>query len=114
MRPRVLAIRLALALLLFAPLAGAAEKPSLVIVISVDQMRADYLERFRPWFRGRGFNRFLLEGAVYTHAAQRHAVTFTAPSHASIGSGLDPRNHGIVGNRWFDSDVGGPVTAISD
>ena len=58
---RRVAAALILACLAAAPLL-AAEKPSLVVVISVDQMRADYLERFRPWFRGRGFNRFLLEG----------------------------------------------------
>ena len=77
-------------------------------------MRADYLDRFRPWFRGRGFNRFLLEGAVYTRAAQRHAVTFTAPGHASIGSGLDPRDHGIIGNRWFDEVLGASVYCTDD
>ncbi len=107
------AIRRAFAVLGLALLAAfplpAAEKPSLVIVISVDQMRADYLERFRPWFGARGFNRFLKEGAVYTRAAQRHAVTFTAPGHASIGSGLDPRDHGIIGNRWFDTELGTSV-----
>jgi hypothetical protein len=77
-------------------------------------MRADYLERFRPWFGARGFNRFLKEGAVFTRAAQRHSVTFTAPGHASIGSGLDPRDHGIIGNRWFDTVAGTSVYCTED
>ncbi len=34
-------------------------------MISVDQMRADYLERFRPWFGKGGFNRFLEKGASF-------------------------------------------------
>ena len=38
-------------LLAVSSLVRAAEKPALVVVISVDQMRSDYLERFRPWFR---------------------------------------------------------------
>ncbi|HEV2064000.1 MAG TPA: alkaline phosphatase family protein, partial [Thermoanaerobaculia bacterium] len=97
--------RLAAVFALLAGLAAtglAAEKPSLVVVISVDQMRADYLERFRPYFGKDGFNRFLERGAVFTEARHRHSYPETAPGHASIGSGLDPRHHGILSNRWFD------------
>ena len=84
------------------PLA-AAEKPALVVVISVDQMRADYIERFRPWFGRDGFNRLLDRGARFPQARHRHAGTFTCPGHAAIGSGLDPRDTGVVGNYWIDS-----------
>jgi predicted AlkP superfamily pyrophosphatase or phosphodiesterase len=89
-------------LLMFATAASAAEKPSLVVVISVDQLRSDYLERFRPFFGPEGFRRFLERGAVYPEARWRHANTFTGPGHASLGTGLDPRKHGIVGNAWYD------------
>src|SRR5262249_42508973 len=90
----------ALVLALFLGTCGlfAADKPSLVVVISVDQMRADYLDRFRPYFGKDGFNRFLEHGAVYPEARYRHAVTYTGPGHASIGTGLDPRDHGIIAN----------------
>src|SRR2546426_10675973 len=53
----------------------AAERPALVVVISVDQMRADYLDRFRPWFGDDGFNRFLKTGASFPNAAYRNAAT---------------------------------------
>jgi predicted AlkP superfamily pyrophosphatase or phosphodiesterase len=87
---------------LLPPVLTAAERPALVVVISVDQLRSDYLERFRPYFGKEGFRRFLEKGAVYPEARWRHANTFTGPGHASIGTGLDPRHHGIVGNSWFD------------
>ncbi|MEO8349500.1 MAG: alkaline phosphatase family protein [Acidobacteriota bacterium] len=93
---------LAVPLLLCAATLAAAEKPALVVVLSVDQMRPDYLERFRPWFRRDGFRRFLDRGARYPEARHRHAGTVTCPSHASIGSGLDPRETGVVGNNWYD------------
>lgn len=97
---------------LVAATCAAADKPSLVVVISVDQMRADYLERFRPWFEKDGFNRFLQRGAVYAQAHHRHSYAETAPGHASIGTGLDPRDHGILSNRWFDRASGkNPYTA---
>ncbi|MGH9399614.1 MAG: alkaline phosphatase family protein, partial [Thermoanaerobaculia bacterium] len=47
-------------------------------------------------------NRFLEKGAVFTEARHRHSYPETAPGHASIGTGLDPRHHGILSNRWFD------------
>ncbi|HSP32907.1 MAG TPA: alkaline phosphatase family protein, partial [Thermoanaerobaculia bacterium] len=96
-------------LLLVASVAAAqANKPSLVVVISIDQFRYDYLERFAPWFTDGGFNRFLKSGATFTDAHYLHAVTFTGPGHATIGSGKSPSQHGIVGNTWF---VRGPVDA---
>ncbi|HTD52417.1 MAG TPA: alkaline phosphatase family protein, partial [Thermoanaerobaculia bacterium] len=104
------------ALLLLAVLSplAAAERPSLVVVISVDQMRPDYLDRFRPYFGKDGFKRFLDRGAVFPQARQRHAVTFTGPGHAAIGSGLDPRHSGIVGNNWYDADARREVYCVED
>ena len=102
------------ALLGIATLANAADKPALVVVISVDQMRPDYLDRFRPWFRPDGFRRFLDRGARYTEARHRHAGTFTCPGHASIGSGLDPRETGVVGNNWYDVAKGYREYCVED
>ncbi len=77
-------------------------RPDLIVVISIDQFRYEYLERFAPWFSERGFNRFLKSGANFTNAYYRHANTFTGPGHASIGTGRTPSDNGIVGNTWFD------------
>lgn len=101
-------------LLAIATLANAAEKPALVVVISVDQMRSDYLERYRPWFRRDGFRRFVDRGARYPEARHRHAAMFTCPGHASIGSGLDPRETGVVGNYWYDAAKGRREYCVED
>ncbi len=79
-----------------------AKDSRLVLVVSVDQMRYDYLERFRPLFRG-GLKQILDEGAVFTEARYRHATTETAPGHSVILSGRSPRYTGIVANDWYDS-----------
>lgn len=113
MKRRVL-VFLASLLLGFAAFANAAEKPALVVVVSVDQMRPDYLDRFRPWFRRDGFRRFLDRGARYPEARHRHAATFTCPGHASIGSGLDPRETGVVGNNWYDASKGVREYCVED
>jgi arylsulfatase A-like enzyme len=92
----------------------AEQRPSLVVVLSVDQMRADYLDRFRPYFGKDGFNRFLEHGAVFPEARYRHAVTFTGPGHASIGTGLDPRRHGIIANLWYDTVSNEEIYCVED
>lgn len=77
--------------------------PRLAVVVSIDQGRADYLQRFRPWFGEGGFERLLAEGRVYEESRYRHGVTKTAPGHATILSGVHANVHGIVGNDWIAS-----------
>jgi predicted AlkP superfamily pyrophosphatase or phosphodiesterase len=91
------------ALFCTAPLASPATtpvpagKPVLLVFITVDQMREDYLDRWKGQFTG-GFKRMLEGGALFTDAHQDHAITETAPGHASTMSGRFPRSTGITRN----------------
>jgi arylsulfatase A-like enzyme len=100
MRPALL-----LAFLLVASVTAAAPRPDLVVVVSVDQLRFDYVDRFAPWFTQGGFQRFMNHGARFTNARYRHAASFTAPGHAAIGTGRSAGASGIVGNSWFERDI---------
>lgn len=80
----------------------AANRPRLVLVITVDQLRPDYLDRWKAQLTG-GFSVLVAEGAVFGNAFQDHAVTETAPGHASILSGRWPAHTGILRN---DAGVG--------
>ncbi|MFV1988270.1 MAG: alkaline phosphatase family protein [Gemmatimonadota bacterium] len=91
----------------------AADPPRLTVVLVVDQMRADFLERYAPLFEG-GFARILADGAVFTDAAQDHAATVTAVGHATISTGVFPARHGIVGNDVFDHEAGEAVYSAFD
>lgn len=86
---------------LFAGSAAAAQapavRPSLVVFITVDQMRADYFPRFASQLTG-GLGRLYRGGAVFTNAFQDHAITETAPGHSVTLSGRFPRSTGIVMN----------------
>jgi hypothetical protein len=82
-------------------------KPVLVVHITVDQFRADYLFRWRAQLTG-GLARLLKTGAVFTDAFQDHAMTETAPGHATVLSGRNPRSTGIVRN-----DEGVPDTSAA-
>src|SRR5215207_4185291 len=62
------------------------QAPTLVVFLTVDQMRADYLDRFRAQLTG-GLARLDRGGAVFTNAFQDHAITETAPGHSVTMSG---------------------------
>lgn len=76
---------------------SATARPTLVVMLTVDQLRPDYLTMWAPQFTG-GLARLLGGGAVFLNGYQDHANTETAPGHASILSGRFPRSTGIVSN----------------
>jgi predicted AlkP superfamily pyrophosphatase or phosphodiesterase len=88
--------------------------PRLAVVIAIDQFRADYLVRFRPYFGAGGFKRLLEGGADYRNSFFRHAVTVTAPGHATILSGVHANIHGVTANDWLDRDAWEPVNNVED
>jgi predicted AlkP superfamily pyrophosphatase or phosphodiesterase len=90
--------------------------PKLVIILVLDQFRADYLERYRADFKGRGFKLFLDHGANFPDCYFGYANTETAPGHATIGTGAYTDGHGIGGNEWWDlaRSKDNPVTSVED
>jgi arylsulfatase A-like enzyme len=79
------------------PLPDPARAPTLVVFFTVDQLRPDYFDRWRAQLTG-GLGRLARGGAFYTNAFQDHALTETAPGHATTMSGRFPRRTGIVRN----------------
>lgn len=96
---------------LWVPDAGAVA-PRLVVVLVVDQLRTDYIERFEDHYQG-GLAWLLEHGAYFPQAAYQHAVTVTSAGHATISTGLHPGDHGIVGNSWYEQERG-DVYSVED
>jgi predicted AlkP superfamily pyrophosphatase or phosphodiesterase len=104
--------------------------PRLVVVISIDQFRADYLTRFADlWLPGVGVAgapgqempgkvggfRYLMErGAYFTDARHDHYPLYTGPGHAVLLTGAPPYKSGIVGNSWFDRELGRRRYCVGD
>jgi arylsulfatase A-like enzyme len=93
------------------------DQPTLVVLITVDQLRSDYHDRFAGQLTG-GLARLYREGAVFTDAHHDHAITETAPGHASTMSGRFPRSTGITMNALGVNDprakvLGGGLTGAS-
>ena len=82
--------------------------PTLVVFITIDQMRTDYFDRFKSQLTG-GLGRLDRGGALFTNAFQDHAVTETAPGHATTLSGRFPSHTGIVVNSAGVQDPQSPV-----
>lgn len=87
--------------------------PKLVVLVVVDQMRFDYYQRFGPQWRG-GFAALRERGRFFTQARHAHALTETAPGHATISTGTHPAQHGIVANSWLDRTTQTKVNAVDD
>lgn len=96
------------------PVIAAEAPPRLAVVLVVDQMRSDYLVRFRPYFGEGGFKRMLEGGTDYRNCHYRHAVTKTAAGHATILSGVHAEVHGIIGNEWADGATFEWYNAVED
>ena len=82
-----------------------AQKPTLVVMVLVDQLRADLLDRYGDLFTG-GFKRLRSNGHSYVNATHDHAVTETAVGHATLATGVYPSRHGIISNQWYRKDNG--------
>jgi predicted AlkP superfamily pyrophosphatase or phosphodiesterase len=96
-----------------APPSSAPTRPRLVLVISIDQMRYDYLERFEPLYK-HGLRRILDAAAVFTNANYRHASTETGPGHSVLLTGTHPMHSGIVANDWWDPYLNKVVNVVDD
>jgi predicted AlkP superfamily pyrophosphatase or phosphodiesterase len=88
-------------------------RPKLVVLLVVDQMRGDYVDKFRGQWTG-GLKRLLTEGAWFRAAAYPYAATETCPGHSTISTGSFPANHGMVANAWWDREQQKMVTCTSD
>lgn len=90
---------------------GSLERPRLVVLLVFDQMRGDYLTRWRDLFEDGGLRRLEDRGAWFQNCHYPYAYTVTGAGHASLATGCTPAVHGIVGNDWYDRQTGKPSTA---
>jgi len=80
----------------------AADRPKLIVQITVDQLRGDLPFRYRDRFTEGGFRYFLDHGTWYSDAYHPHSLTETVVGHTTLATGAYPSRHGMVANSWFD------------
>jgi arylsulfatase A-like enzyme len=91
-----------------------AHYPKLVLWITIDQLRADFVSRMKDRFGSRGFRYLMENGIWYTNANFRHATTITAVGHASLFTGGNAAQHGLPGNHWLHPKTRNFISAAED
>ncbi len=87
--------------------------PKLIVFISVDQMRGDYIDKFRhQWTKG--LKRLVSEGAWFREADYPYFNTVTCAGHASMSTGSLPSVHGMILNTWWDCPTQKIVSCTDD
>ena len=88
--------------------------PRLVVNITIDQLRSDYLEAFTPLYGKGGFKRLLNEGLVYDNASYPFTTIDRASAISSVFTGVSPYYHSIVGEKWLDKETLRSVLCTED
>lgn len=71
---------------------------SIVILVSIDGLRADYIQKHKP---ANILN--IIKQGIYTSSMLPSYPSLTFPNHYSIATGRYPGHHGIVSNSFYDS-----------
>ena len=90
------------------------DRPKLVVGLVIDQMRWDYLYRYYSRYSAGGFKRLINEGFSAENTFIPYTPTYTACGHASIYTGSVPAINGIIGNDWYDPQLGRNVYCAED
>ena len=88
--------------------------PRLVVGLTIDQFRADYMEAFSALYGERGFKKLLKEGRIYYNAEYDFINVDRSSAVASIYTGATPYYNGIVGNNWMDRSSLRIIKAVDD
>ncbi len=79
----------------------ATDLPKLTVILIVDQFAYSQLQRLKPHFKA-GLKLLTSDGVRFENAYFPHGMPSTATGHAGLNTGTYAKDHGIVGNRWFD------------
>ena len=93
---------------------GTRQVPRLVVAITIDQLRSDYLENFAPYYGTNGFRKLLTQGLVYENAAYPFVSPDKASAISTIISGTTPSYHSIIGEQWLDRNSLRPINCTED
>lgn len=92
---------------------SAAERPALVVVVSIDQCSSDLVQRWMKGLPG-GLGQLTREGTWFTQAYHDHGWTETGPGHSVLLSGRFPARTGIPENTWLDPRTFAAVYCVGD
>jgi hypothetical protein len=109
----------ALLLLVFASLAQtnqvkSTKTPKLIVGITIEQMRSEYITRYWDTFQEGGFKRLFENGSYSLNARIDIHNIRTSTMLPTIYTGTYPSEHGIVGDKWYKHLSKKEINAITD
>lgn len=90
------------------------EKPKLIVLLVVEQMRYEYMERFSAHFSSGGFKKLMYSGINCVDAHVNFSYGQSATGFASISTGTTPSNHGIIGDSWYNRKTRTKINCVAD
>ena len=103
-----------IAILVVTNLEAQQRTPKLVVCITVDQLRGDYVEYFYNTFGERGFKRLMNEGLVYNNIKFEFSNIDQASAFATLFTGSNPCFNGVSGGKYYDFDKDKEVSILYD
>ena len=88
--------------------------PRLVVNVTIDQLRTDYIEAFSPLYSQEGIRRLLNKGLVYDGASYPFSPVDNASATACLSTGTIPFYNGIISRRWLDRETLHPISCVDD
>ncbi len=90
------------------------EKPKLIVLISVSQFRHDYISRYWNKFSDNGLKKLVGRGSYCKNTSYDYIISDKGVGTATIVSGTNPSEHGIVADSWYSDLKGQIIPAIYD
>ena len=95
------------------PTAETAPRIKLAVIISVDEMAQDLVDRYGHLFGEGGIKKMMIEGAWFSDCNFSHAALQTGPGHSIIGTGCNPAKSSIAANSWKRRDSDGWMYCVA-
>lgn len=88
--------------------------PKLVIGLTIDQLRTDYIEAFSTLYGEKGFKRLWKDGKVFVNAEYTFSTPDRASAIAAIYTGATPSENGIIANNRLDISTLRTLASVDD
>ena len=89
-------------------------RPTLVVGITIDQLRSDYIQLLQSHFGENGFKRLLREGVYIENAVFKIADVNKITSTALLYTGAYPNVTGITGEKLYDEAARKALAIFND
>lgn len=88
--------------------------PKMIVGLTIDQLRTDYIEAFSSLYGERGFKRLWKEGKVYLNAEYTFSGADRASAIAALYTGTTPSLNGIIANQRLDISTLRLISCVDD